>query len=399
MGKRDALAVELDHLRLDRRPKLRFGVRVKRSIKQRNRGLGERGCVDERLMGLLGQGGEPFLDERAQRSRHGKLGVRIGSAAASSERARELERVERIAAGDLVQPTQHGPRKRHPEAHPDQRVERSETQRPDSFSVHPFVGERGGKRRGGQLRRVPTSRREEAPPAAPRADAQRRPARLQTARRSTVHRRPRSRWADRRRARAARTAWPHRSRRGRPYPPRGHRAGALPRAPVAAEPAVAARRRRTPARAGHAGRCARSSSRPRRAARPGRRIRQPRLRPRPRPRAPSCRSPPRPRVRRRGGGCRAPRKGGRVRRARRRGRSTLPVSRASSLASLRSIASCILRLWKNSCRFRSLRSLLCFGPDDGFRVSRSTVNVGCPSANCANLWQLRSLDANVHGGD
>ncbi|HWN22210.1 MAG TPA: hypothetical protein VNP93_09580 [Gaiellaceae bacterium] len=56
MGKGDALAVELDHLRLDRRPKIRVGVGVQRGIEQRHRRLIERGCMDEHLVRLLRQG-------------------------------------------------------------------------------------------------------------------------------------------------------------------------------------------------------------------------------------------------------------------------------------------------------------------------------------------------------
>ncbi len=148
MGEGDALAVELDHLRLDSRPKMRVGVGVQRGIEQRHRRLSERGCMDKHLVRLLRQGREALLDERAQRWRHWEFLVETGDAAASFQRAGELERVKRVASGDLAQPRQRRPRKRHPKAQPDQCVKSSEAQWRDLLSVHPLVRERGGQRRG-----------------------------------------------------------------------------------------------------------------------------------------------------------------------------------------------------------------------------------------------------------
>ena len=47
MGKCDARVVELDHLRLDGWLKVCFGVGVERGFEQLQRGLRQRGCVDE----------------------------------------------------------------------------------------------------------------------------------------------------------------------------------------------------------------------------------------------------------------------------------------------------------------------------------------------------------------
>ena len=112
---REAHAVALgdEHVGLDRRPQhlgLRAGTR-----EQRRGRLRQRGDRRQRSARAVRQRDEAPADQLAQAVRDAQRLTGSRGGAAADERAAQLEREQRVAAGDVVDPAQHGPRQDDPE--------------------------------------------------------------------------------------------------------------------------------------------------------------------------------------------------------------------------------------------------------------------------------------------
>ena len=102
---------------------------------------GPRGRRDEpeHLEGLARESAEARLDEVAQALRHGERRAGAECLGRPSKRASQLDREERVAAGDLMEAPQDGARVRGAQAIVEHSPERSDGQRPDAKLAHVSV--------------------------------------------------------------------------------------------------------------------------------------------------------------------------------------------------------------------------------------------------------------------
>jgi hypothetical protein len=115
--------------------------RPERRLEQPGRGLGAHGRDQQGLPHRLGQRAQPVGEQRLE-----VAGDRQGAAvlelpAVLPQRAPDLERVERVAAGGLVQLPQRRPGERRAEAAAEQLVQRAQAERAETEPVH-VPGER-----------------------------------------------------------------------------------------------------------------------------------------------------------------------------------------------------------------------------------------------------------------
>ena len=171
----------------------------------------------ESLARLACEAVEPGGHELLQPLGDGQRLRRIGERAVGTQRPRELEGIERIAARCLVQPEQRRPRHRAESRAAEQLMRRADAERPDSNAIDPVGVERGLDRRR-LLARVEPTRPEQQHAASRAAGEARTRARSPRRRRATGGRRSRRRARPRRAAASAlRTATPSaRGSTGRP---------------------------------------------------------------------------------------------------------------------------------------------------------------------------------------
>jgi hypothetical protein len=105
----DLLAGDLDDTRLDRGLEPVVGVAGHRRREQARRRLRHRGGHRQRILRLVRKCRDPLRDQVSELVGHGQRFSRREAALVACQRLSELERVERVAAGELVQPPHHRP--------------------------------------------------------------------------------------------------------------------------------------------------------------------------------------------------------------------------------------------------------------------------------------------------
>ena len=132
----EAVSAELEHARQDRcvdRPGL------SRRAHARKRRIGEGGDDAQQPAYRLRQALEPLTNEPEERVRNRKLAFGVGPFCTLGQRATQLERVEGVTSGGLVDALEDGVRKGRPESILEELVQSRRSQRPDAPPLQPVV--------------------------------------------------------------------------------------------------------------------------------------------------------------------------------------------------------------------------------------------------------------------
>ena len=131
MREPDRAVLELDHARRD--GGLERVVRHARRTEELHRRGAERGREHEACARGVGEPREPGIDELLERLRHRK---RLRGIEVRPEGTGELERVERIASGRLVDPQQRRAREDAIELVPEEHLDRTDAERAEPETLH-----------------------------------------------------------------------------------------------------------------------------------------------------------------------------------------------------------------------------------------------------------------------
>jgi hypothetical protein len=131
------LALKLDQACRDRRTQTGRAIRPERSVDQVEPRIGERRRSGKRLERRRRERLQARIDEIAEHGRNRK-GFLQPQLLLGRERARQFERIERVAAGDFVQAAKHGPRIPAAQTFLKQPTKRSEAQRPKVDVTEPI---------------------------------------------------------------------------------------------------------------------------------------------------------------------------------------------------------------------------------------------------------------------
>ena len=147
MREPDPVALELDHACLDSslEVSLRAIGRANREHHHRHRRTSQRSCKPERRRRRPRKQSESSADELAQIRRNRKRLSRHQLRSCPLERARELEREERVALGQLMNGEKCGAREIHVEMHANELVEPRDGQRAESEMLDSIASERTGQ--------------------------------------------------------------------------------------------------------------------------------------------------------------------------------------------------------------------------------------------------------------